>query len=279
MRLVTGLIAGTVALAAPAVAQAADGAAPRRVVSLNVCTDQIALMLAAPGQIEAVSRFAVDPKASVMVEEARAYPTTAGGAEDVFLRRPDLVLAGSYTARATVDILRRLGIPVVEIAPASGFGDIAASIREIGAALGAADRAEEVIARFEARLARVPAAERTLRVALYGANGYTEGAGTLSHEVVTAAGFSNIAAEIGIVGIARLSLEQLILADPDLIVIGLDYDSPARAQEIFSHPALAALADVPKARIAPAHWVCGTPHIVEAVEGLVEARDAILEGR
>ena len=42
------------------------GAAPLRVVSINLCTDQLAMLLAAPGQLVSVTHLARDPEASVM---------------------------------------------------------------------------------------------------------------------------------------------------------------------------------------------------------------------
>ena len=44
-----------------------------------------------------------------MVDEAQAYPPNYGQAEQVFLMRPDLVLAGTFTAQGTVDAAARPG--------------------------------------------------------------------------------------------------------------------------------------------------------------------------
>ena len=46
--------------------------APRRVVSINLCTDQLAMMLAAPGQLVSVSQLAGDPHSSAMAEAGEA---------------------------------------------------------------------------------------------------------------------------------------------------------------------------------------------------------------
>ena len=94
-------------------------AEPARVVSINLCTDQLAMMLADPGQLVAVSHLARDPRSSTMVAQAMAYPITYGRAEEVFLKAPDLVLAGTYTTQATVDLLQGLGVEVALLAPPS----------------------------------------------------------------------------------------------------------------------------------------------------------------
>jgi iron complex transport system substrate-binding protein len=42
-------------------AGAAAADAPARVVSVNLCTDQLAMLIAAPGQLQSVSWLAADP--------------------------------------------------------------------------------------------------------------------------------------------------------------------------------------------------------------------------
>src|SRR5690606_34859374 len=79
-------------------AAGAASAAPARVVSMNVCTDQMAMLVAADGQLRSVTHLATDPQTSAMVDEAKAFPVNHGLAEEIFLMRPDLVLAGTYTA-------------------------------------------------------------------------------------------------------------------------------------------------------------------------------------
>ena len=58
--------------AVPAAAQS-----PQRVVTLNLCLDQIALRLAAPGQLVGVSYLSHDPRLSVLADRAAAHPTGA----------------------------------------------------------------------------------------------------------------------------------------------------------------------------------------------------------
>ena len=60
-------------IAALMVTSAADAqTAPLRVVSMNLCTDQLAMMLADEGQLISVSDIATDPNMSPMAEAARA---------------------------------------------------------------------------------------------------------------------------------------------------------------------------------------------------------------
>ena len=51
---------------------AAAASVPRRVVSMNLCTDQMAMLVAAPGQLFSVSFLAADPVSSVLAPLWRA---------------------------------------------------------------------------------------------------------------------------------------------------------------------------------------------------------------
>ncbi|MBA3324744.1 MAG: ABC transporter substrate-binding protein, partial [Rhodobacteraceae bacterium] len=207
----TALLALAVALAwlAPAVAQA-----PARVVSMNLCTDQLAMLIAAPGQLVSVSHVARDPVSSALAAEAAAYPVNHATAEEIFLLAPDLVLAGAYDRPATLAALARLGLAVETFPIEASFQDVRGSVTRMGALLGQPDRAAALIAAMDAELADPPAGSRP-RVALFYANAYSSGAGTLAHAILEAAGLANIAAERGVTGLARLPLETLVLEAPE----------------------------------------------------------------
>lgn len=260
-----------------AAAGAARAEAPGRVVSLNLCTDQLAMMLSAPGQLAAVSAIARDPRMSAMVEQARAHPVVHGGAEEVYLMRPDLVLAGTHTTRHTISMLQRLGVRVEEFAPATTFDDVRDNIRRLGGLLGREKAAERMLKAFDARLARLRAETgRRPRAALYYANSYSAGARTLAGRILAVAGFANVAGEAGLNTGGTLPLEQLIMLAPELVVTGTRYPGASRAEAVLDHPALRAFRDGRATTpLADADWVCGTPHLLEAVAELRAAREAL----
>ncbi|MEM6905069.1 MAG: ABC transporter substrate-binding protein, partial [Pseudomonadota bacterium] len=213
-----------------------------------------------------------------MTKEAAAYSANRGLAEEVFLLEPDLVIAGPFTTRATVDMLKRLGVPVVEFAPANNLDDVRDRIRRMGDLLERPDRAEALITRFDADLAALQnTGDLRPRAATYYANGYTSGTGTLADSVIEAAGLANIADEAGRAGGGYLALESLVMADPDLLITGRPFDNPALADTVLAHPALAAIqAEAGAAPVADRDWVCGTPHVIAAIRRLAAARDAVL---
>ncbi|NBO21195.1 MAG: ABC transporter substrate-binding protein, partial [Rhodobacteraceae bacterium] len=239
----------------------ANDVRPARVVSMNVCTDQLAMLLADPGQLVSVSHIALDPRSSAMAEQARAYVINRGGAEQIYLMHPDLVLAGTYTDRAAVALLRQLGVRVVELPIAETLSDVPAGIRAMGEAMGQHTRAEDMARAFERDLAQMARPGPKARAALYYPNGYTAGAGTLSDQVLSLTGFDNIGAEAGLTGGGTLPLETLVMAAPDLLVTSAPYPGASRAEEVLTHPALSALrARSAKAALSDADWVCGTPY-------------------
>ena len=267
-----------VALAVAGASAMADPA-PARVVSINLCTDQLAMLLAAPGQLISVSDLAADPESSAMAEEARAFPVNHARAEEVYLLRPDLVLAGRYTARATVAVLRRVGLTVAEFDTANSLSDTRDRIAQMATLLGREAEGAALIARFDADLAALQATPGDApRAALYHPNGYTLGAGTLADDILRVGGFANVAADLGRRGGGTLPLETLVMADPDLLISATPLPGASRSEEVLVHPALEDLrAGHAALRITSPDWICGTPHLLGAVERLVEVRHSLSE--
>ena len=244
---------------------------------MNVCTDQLAMLLAAPGQLLSVSMLASDPLTSSMADRAAAFAPNYGQAEQVFLMHPDVVLAGSYGAQASVQLLRGLGVSVVQVPPAASLADVAAQMRSVGQAIGRAAEAEAMALQFESDLAalRLDGAAPA-SAAMYYPNGYTTGAGTLADDILQATGFANVGAKAGVTGGGILPLERLVMAAPRMIVTSTAYPGASRSEEILAHPALIAVRDAAgQARVTDADWICGTPHILRAVQGMAEARRAL----
>lgn len=249
----------------------ADGL-PKHVVSINVCTDQLAMLLADATQLRSVSYLSRDPLLSVMTERAKQLPINHGQAEEVFLMKPDLVLAGTFSSRATVGLLRDLGVQVEEFAPARSFEDIKAHMKRMGGLLGRESEATRQIADMDMALSAIQKPDHKQTVALYYANSYTSGRGTLIDEAIRLAGLDNIADKAGVRGSAMLPLEMLVMEKPDILVRGSRGRPPALAFENFEHPALRALEGHTRSvALNDNLTVCGGPFSVEAVAKLAEA--------
>jgi iron complex transport system substrate-binding protein len=75
----------------------AEEAKPARVVSINMCTDELLLRLADRDRIASVTWLSRDGRNANMAEVAATIPANHGLAEEVVSYHPDLVLAGVYT--------------------------------------------------------------------------------------------------------------------------------------------------------------------------------------
>jgi iron complex transport system substrate-binding protein len=219
-----------------------------------------------------VSFLASEKGTSMLIDDAGRYVANHGQAEEIFLMQPDLVLAGTYTARASVTLLKELGFRVEEFAPEASFDDVRTNLKRMGDILGREQRAAELVAELDAGLAELAANKGPPKTAaLYYANSYTSGSGTLADAIVTAAGLTNIGETLGFKGMARLPLELLLLADPDLVIEGdSQYGAPALAKENFVHPAFAALSKRTVA-IPDKYTICGGPFTLEASRILQQA--------
>jgi iron complex transport system substrate-binding protein len=264
----TSIICAFVSAAFPA---AADP--PRRIVSLNVCADQLAVALADPGQIVAVSPRATDPTLSVVADKARAFPGIAWQAEAVIPLEPDLVLTGPSYRLTTQPILRALGIPVVEVALIHDLAGGRAQIRELAQLFGHPERGEALVAELDAAQQRLADAVRPpgATALLVGNGGYTVGPASLAAELMAQAGLMPPkGAPAGFGGI--VPLERLIALDPDYLVMSsLVEDADGQGALYLAHPALRARYPLTHRIILPGRYtLCGGPSLPAALDYLTK---------
>lgn len=257
-------------IAMPAAAQ------PSRIVSINLCSDQLALMLAPRETILSVSYLAARADISMASDRIAGIPLNHGRVEEILPLAPDIVLAGRFTSRPTVFMLKRLGYAVLDQDISRSIADVRERVREAGRALGRAEEAEAAVAAMDDRLARLalPAGERRPTAIYYQPNGYTAGNDTLVSDVMAHAGLENLAARAGVRGHGRMPLETLVELQPEILIVDdRKPQAPALAYEMLRHPALKAVIDRSEHVIVPTRlWICGIPAIVEAVEVLAQAR-------
>lgn len=267
-----------VSSAGPAVA----GPPPSRIVSLNVCTDQILIDLVPKERIAAVSILAADPSVSAATEAARGLKLIHIAAEEVLAADPDLVLAGEGWTPATVGLLRRLGRRVVVVPLATSLAGVRTAVRMIAEAVGETERGERLLAEFDRRVAAArPGDGPRLTAIAYQINSLSAGPGSLLDAALDAAGFDNLARRLPLGPAGRLPLETLVSDPPDLIVLTVAPDQfRTVAADNLRHPALAdVLSRRAHIRLEMPLWLCGTPHVAEAVERLRAAREALLRER
>jgi iron complex transport system substrate-binding protein len=247
--------------AALCLATSAAAAPPQRVVSLNLCTDQLLMALLPPQRIASItwlSRTEGDP---ALLEVARQIPINHGSPEEVLAARPDLVLAGKYTTANTRALLRRVGIPVLEVDPVSDWEGIRRVTLQVAAALGAQARAQQLLAAMDADLAQLAQrrAVRPVRVIGWGGSGEdVPGRDTLFNTILETAGGINLAAQDN--GPRSFDLEQVLLADPQVVMRGAAYSGkPALRNSVATHRVLRERLGAHLITYPEAVYGCGVP--------------------
>ncbi len=275
-RLLATALALGIGAAACGVAQAAP---PRRIVSLNLCVDQILVDLVPEARIAAVTHLAADASVSAAPERFAQIASTRGAAEDVLARDPDLIIAGVYTTPATVDLLRRLGRRIVVVPLPDTFAGVRALIHMIADAVEEPEVGRSLVARMDERLSATrPQSAARPSALVYQVNNYVTGSGSLFDEALERAGLRNAGRDVTRLASGRTSLEFIVATPPDLIVLATQPDAYATVVgDNLRHPALAQrLAQTPNIVLPWALSLCGTHHIATAVETLAAARTSLL---
>jgi iron complex transport system substrate-binding protein len=177
-----------------------------------------------------------------------------------------------------VALLRRLDYRVEEMAPPRDIPAVRDQIRRVAGLLGVPGRGEALVEAFDRQLRAAAPAETDSRPSaiVYEPNGIAVGGGELADAAVRAAGLRNLTAEMGLTGPSPLSLEHLVTARPDVLVLqGHGDDAPSQATQLLDHPALRHLRRHAATAVVPeALWTCGGPQLAEAVARLARARRA-----
>jgi iron complex transport system substrate-binding protein len=261
----------TIALAlATSAAPAARAEKPHRVMSISLCTDELLLDLVPPERITSITYLSRSPSFSYLWPQAAHVKINDALAEEVLAEHPDLVLAGTYTAPVTRTLLRRAGIPMLEVEPANTFDQIRDQTRRVAGALGEAARGEALIKGMDATLAALAATKpkRTIRVAGWDGSHYVPGKGSLFDAILTAAGGTNIAVTTN----ARdgsFDIEQVLGARPDVLAYGADSAGiPGLVTDSDEHPLILRVYAHRRISYPEALYGCGVPQSADAARDL-----------
>ncbi len=245
---------------------------PRRIVSMNPCVDAILREVAEPSQIAAISHYSQDPRAtSVPLQWAQSYPAVGDAAEDVLSVRPDLVIAGPHIAPETLGALKRLGVPLLSTNVPATVKESEVQIAEIAARIGQPERGRVLIGRIGQAVARMKMGTGPRPSALIWQDaGLVPGTGTLADELLRRAGFRSASGEMKLAQWDMVSVEQILLDPPDILLTGaagMESDGASRGDARY--PVLAKT----KGRIMIAEFSsrllhCAGPTIIETAEHL-----------
>jgi iron complex transport system substrate-binding protein len=268
-RVLLGIVATTVLVFASDLRAEDVATKSHRIVSLNLCADELVLRLADRGNVTSVTWLSRDPANSNVSELAKEVPVNHGLAEEIIPLNPDLVVAGIHTTRTAVALLKRVHFPLIELEVPHSVDDVRAQVRQVAAAIGEIERGERIVADMDERLASItrPVPVKRLRALVLNPNGFTTGAGSLVDNIITTAGLTNLAVGMGLGNYAQIPLENVVMSDPDVLILNGRRDGPpSLATELLQHPVLSALPHTRTIVLPSRLWVCGGPAIVEAIE-------------
>ncbi len=230
-------------------------APPSRVVSLNLCTDQMLLLLA-PAKIAALSALARDPSLSALAAEAASHPMVHASAEAVLALHPDLVLASRFGAQTTLALLEQRGVPILRMELAENFEGVRRVTHSLAARLDVREQGAALLRDMDAILAAIPPSARPLTAIAWEPRGYTAGPGSIMDAVMRAAALHN-----GAHG-ERLGIEALLRRHPDVLLLPDTPAFPSLATDMLAAPSLRAL---PRRLLPPSLTLCATPLTARAV--------------
>ncbi|WP_367159780.1 ABC transporter substrate-binding protein [Kozakia baliensis] len=269
-----GVIAGMIVGLFASVSLVQASSLPR-VASLNLCTDQLLLLLAEPEQIVGVTPLARDCWSAVLCEQAQHVPVLRPTAESIVVSHPDIVLGGIYTTAVAMQAAREGGAQVIVLPPAQSLTDIPAQIMTVANAIGVPERGRQLAMVFATRLASLSVERNSTdpTAAVYAANGFVTHKGSLPDDVLAHAGFRNYATVMGHQASSRFSMDLLIAQPPDLLILDRSGKGTSLAQSMLDHPALKQAFAGPHHLDLPARlWLCGLPQTLDSVVMLRNAR-------
>lgn len=236
-----------------------------RIASLNLCTDELLLALAAPEQIVSVTHLAQQPQETMLWRAARRYPRNDGSLLSVVPLKPDLILTMGGGARDRARIAKRLGIRTLDLPYPQRLADIERSIATVAAALGRPQAGRQWLSRIDQL--RQTRARTTFDTIWLGGGGRSVPATGLAADWMALAGFRQRPLNGD-----RVTLEQLLIRPP-AVLLRSDYRSGqySGAQRWLTHP-LAKRTDRSRSVGTDGRaWTCMGPPMVDEIIRLRKA--------
>jgi iron complex transport system substrate-binding protein len=254
-------------------------AEPARIVSLAPSNTEIVCALDACDLIVGVTDF--DDYPPEVADVDKVVTLAQVDVEAVVAAEPDLVIAAGneLTPTAVIEQLTDLGLAVMTLYPES-LDEIYADIELVGRALARDDAARTLVADMEARVEAVQTAVADLErprtfyeVGVFEGAIYTAGSGSFLASLLETAGGEPIT---GDALSTSIQLEDLVAADPELILLGdASYDPSISAESVAARPGWGTMTAVADGRVVPvAEDIVITrpgPRIVDGLEALARA--------
>jgi iron complex transport system substrate-binding protein len=226
-------------------------ARPLRIVSIGPSNTEFLFALGAGDRVVGVDDFSDTPAAASTLEKVGGVKVNV---EKVISLRPDLVLSVKFSD-GTIEKIAATGVPVLVVDP-QGLGDVTRTAILLGRAIGA--DGERLAAQIDQQLQDVKSsvAKATSRPRVFHevdasdpAKPFTVGPGSYIQDLIDLAGGVNIA-RTAASAYPQISLEEVLRADPEVIVLG-DADYGTTAEQVSARPGWAGMSAVKNKRVFP----------------------------
>jgi iron complex transport system substrate-binding protein len=239
-----------------------------RVVSLAAAATRTLYDLGAFDKVVGVDKYSDDPP-----EAQNKTVVGSTDIESIVALEPDLVIAWWYYEQK-LQQLEELGIPVIYIHPTTIEG-IYFDILLLGKAVGAEEKAEDLVSNLKTRVAYIEALVKNLTKTTSRPKVYLElyspyktvGRNTFTHQMIELAGGINIAGNL--TGYPKLSDEYIIEANPDVIL----YESDLPLENFTNRAGWDQINAVKNEKIyhLDRHIATASPRFIEGLEFMIWA--------
>ena len=232
---------------------------PQRIHTLSLGHDEIIAALVGTRRFSGIGSFTANPTYSNIADEVVGLEKVTRDAEEVLGLEPDLVVASKFSKADLIDLIEEAGVPVVRAALESSAEGNIPNILLLGYVLGAEERALQLAAEIQERLAIVsekvpqpgdPDRPAVLSIARFADAISAAGDGSTEGGIISAAGAVNAAARDGISGHQTVSIESIAAMNPNLILITQPEPGASRLrEELLRDPALANIPAIADERV------------------------------
>jgi iron complex transport system substrate-binding protein len=252
---------------------------PTRIASLNLCTDELVLRLADRSHVASVTWLSQDPKISNVADLASSVSANHGLAEEIIPLDPDLVIAGIFSARTAVALLKQTKYRLVDFSVPDSLEQVKKQIVDMAGLLGEPARGQSLVDDMNRRMAALGPENFARRptALVFNPNGFTVRQGTLVDDILNRAGLDNVAAHMDLGNYVQIPLEILVQSAVDVLIINANRDGPpSLATEILAHPVLSKLGPRTHVVVLPSKlWTCGGPENIEAIKRLRSVAESV----
>ncbi len=242
-------------------------AGPKRVASLNLCTDELLLSLADPDQIISLTWLAREESLSPFFEPARSYHQNNGRASDVIPLNPDLVFLSEFSPANTLGLLKTVGIKSVVVPEPRTTTQLLENIRAMSSAIDQVRKGEELISLFSSRLKSIAEGKSRKKIsALLLSPGIASfGSSAVKIEILKKLNIRVLNQEKPSLASRYLSIEELTRSSPDVVIID-KYSSgyPSMSEEMLRHPLIQSSFNT--IEVEAKDWLCSTHKLLDTIE-------------